>query len=161
MKDNSYLLFIISRKPSHTWNVFCKTTDLTLAQTSSYIYVSAVRVFRQHWGKGEIARDEQFLLFPTCFLPFWWTFRHCYQVKKLPSGKSLSLEKINICCLEKGYLLQHLFSWNLFLSQGDLVPLKVQVGDSLVQKRQQAPDYLAQHQVLPQDSDLVRSLPNR
>ena len=25
-------------------------------------------------GKGEIAQNEQFLLFPQCFLPFWRTF---------------------------------------------------------------------------------------
>ena len=27
-------------------------------------------------GKGEIARNEQFLLFPQCFLPIWRTFCH-------------------------------------------------------------------------------------
>ena len=29
-------------------------------------------------GKGEIARNEQFLLFPPCFLPIWRTFCHLY-----------------------------------------------------------------------------------
>ena len=27
--------------------------------------------FENTVGKGEIARNEQFLLFPLCFLPFW------------------------------------------------------------------------------------------
>ena len=30
--------------------------------------------------KGEIARNEQFLLFPHCFLPFWRTFCHIHQI---------------------------------------------------------------------------------
>ena len=31
-------------------------------------------------GKGEIARNEQFLLFPHCFLPVWITFCHFRQI---------------------------------------------------------------------------------
>ena len=31
-------------------------------------------------GKGEIARNEQFLLFPQCFLPVWRVFCHFYQI---------------------------------------------------------------------------------
>ena len=31
-------------------------------------------------GKGQIARNEQFLLFPQCFLPIWQTFCHFHQV---------------------------------------------------------------------------------
>ena len=30
-------------------------------------------------GKGEIARNEQFLHFPQCFLPVWRTFSHFHQ----------------------------------------------------------------------------------
>ena len=36
--------------------------------------------FENTVGKGEIAHDEQFLLFPQCFLPFWWTYYHFYQI---------------------------------------------------------------------------------
>ena len=32
------------------------------------------------WGKGEIARNEQFLLFPQCFLPVWINFCHFRQI---------------------------------------------------------------------------------
>ena len=32
------------------------------------------KVFENDVGKGEIARIEQFLLFPQCFLPVWRTF---------------------------------------------------------------------------------------
>ena len=30
-------------------------------------------------GKGEIAHNEQFLLFPQCFQPFWRTIPHFHQ----------------------------------------------------------------------------------
>ena len=36
--------------------------------------------FENTVGKGEIAHNEQFLLFPQCFLPFWRTFNHFHQV---------------------------------------------------------------------------------
>ena len=55
---------------------------LTLSQTSPGFYVSAVQIFWKHCGKGEIAHNEQFLLFPQCFLPIWRTFSHFHQVKK-------------------------------------------------------------------------------
>ena len=43
--------------------------------------------FENAVGKGEIARNGQFLLFPQCFLPFWTTstFRAF-----LPSNKGLT-----------------------------------------------------------------------
>ena len=34
--------------------------------------------FENTVGKGEIARNEQFLLFPECFLPIWRTSCHFY-----------------------------------------------------------------------------------
>ena len=30
---------------------------------------------------GEIARNEQFLLFPQCFLPFWRTYHHFHKIQ--------------------------------------------------------------------------------
>ena len=39
------------------------------------------QAFWKHCGKkGEIARNEQFLLFPQCFLPVWKTFFHFRQI---------------------------------------------------------------------------------
>ena len=52
-------------------------------------------------GKGEIARNEQFILFPVLaihlenFLPFSTN-------SKFPSAYSFSLEESKICCLGKG-----------------------------------------------------------
>ena len=37
--------------------------------------------FENTAGKGEIARNEQYLLFPQCFLPIWRTFCHFHQIK--------------------------------------------------------------------------------
>ena len=37
--------------------------------------------FENTVGKGEIARNEQFLLFPQCFLPFWRTSCHFHQTQ--------------------------------------------------------------------------------
>ena len=42
---------------------------------------SMYKSFENTVGKGEIARDEQFLLFPQCFLPIWRTFCHFYQIQ--------------------------------------------------------------------------------
>ena len=36
--------------------------------------------FENTVGKGEIARNKQFLLFPQCFLPVWRTFCHFHQI---------------------------------------------------------------------------------
>ena len=48
-------------------------------------------------GKGEIARREQFLLFPQCFLPIWRAFCHFQQnlnscLQTLSVWKSLKLD---------------------------------------------------------------------
>ena len=53
---------------------------LTLSQTSPGFYMSAVQVFLNTVGKGEIPRDEQFPLFPQCFLSILRTFCHFHQI---------------------------------------------------------------------------------
>ena len=45
-------------------------------------------------GKGETARNKQFLLFPQCFLPVWITF--CHFCLKLSSANFFSLEESKI-----------------------------------------------------------------
>ena len=74
---------------------------LTLSQASPGLYMSAVQVFSKHCGKREIARNEQFLLFPQYSLPLWRTFCHYRLVKKLSSANSISLEEAKICHLGK------------------------------------------------------------
>ena len=53
--------------------------------------------------KGEIARNEQFLLFPRCFLPVFRTSCHLHQIKKLSSANSFSFEESEICRSGKSY----------------------------------------------------------
>ena len=55
--------------------------ELTLCQTSPGFYLSPVQVFWKHCGKKRRNWfNEQFLLFPQCFLPFQRTFCHFYQI---------------------------------------------------------------------------------
>ena len=61
---------------------------LTLSQTSPGFYKSLENTV----GKGEIAHNEQFLLFPHCFLTFWKTFRYGYQVSNFHL-QTLSIRK--------------------------------------------------------------------
>ena len=44
--------------------------ELTLSQTSPDFMCLQYKSFENTVGKGEIAHNEQFLLFPPCFLPF-------------------------------------------------------------------------------------------
>ena len=53
-------------------------------------------------GKGEIARNEQFLLFPQCFLPVWIALCHFLSNLKLSSANSFSLEESKIYRLVMG-----------------------------------------------------------
>ena len=54
-------------------------------------------------GKGEIARNEQFLLFPQCFsICLETNFLPCSSNLKSSSANSFSLEKSKMCRLPKG-----------------------------------------------------------
>ena len=54
---------------------------LSRSRTSLCFYMSAVQVFFKNTvGKGEIAHNEQFLLFPQCFPPIWRTFCYFHQI---------------------------------------------------------------------------------
>ena len=52
---------------------------LTFSQTSSGFYVQ-YKSLENTVGKGEIAHDEQYLLFPHLFFPIFRTFCHFYQI---------------------------------------------------------------------------------
>ena len=43
--------------------------------------------FENTLGKGEIAPNDQFFLFPQCFLSFWRTLRHFHQILNWKFGK--------------------------------------------------------------------------
>ena len=62
------------------------------------------KTFENTVGKGEIARNEQFLLFPHCFLSVCRTFFHFYQISNCrlqtlsvwKSPKFVVWERVNI-----------------------------------------------------------------
>ena len=54
----------------------CKRHLLTLSQTSPGVTYLRYKSFVNTEGKGEIARNEQFLLFQLCFLSFRRPFSH-------------------------------------------------------------------------------------
>ena len=58
--------------------------------------------FENTVGKGEIAHNEQFFLFPQCFLPICRTFPAFSSRLKLSSAISFSLKVSKVCCLGKG-----------------------------------------------------------
>ena len=54
---------------------------LTLSIQAFVFTFLQLKSFENTLGKGEIARHEQFLLFPQCFLPIWRTFCYFYQIR--------------------------------------------------------------------------------
>ena len=54
----------------------------TFAKKPWFLRVSITRLLKTLWGKRKIAHNEQFLIFPQCFLPIWRTFGHFYQILK-------------------------------------------------------------------------------
>ena len=61
--------------------------------------------FKNTEGKGEIAHNEQFLLFPQVFSTLLENFLPFSSNLKLFSASSFSLEESKICCLGKGYFI--------------------------------------------------------
>ena len=53
---------------------------LTHSHTMTPFDAPGKQAFENTVGKGEIAHDEQFLLFPQCFLLIWITFCHFLQI---------------------------------------------------------------------------------
>ena len=87
-------------------------TYLTLSQTSPGFYVFEVQVFWNHWGKGEIACCEQFVLFPE-FSTRLKNFLSVSSSMKL-SANSFGMEESKICRLEKGYKVIAFFYFSVF-----------------------------------------------
>ena len=56
---------------------FCHLVELTLSKTSPCLQYKS---FKNTVGKEEIARNDQFLLFPECFLRFWRIFCHFHEI---------------------------------------------------------------------------------
>ena len=62
---------------SHSVN----TTSVVIFPTQALVFTCLpCKCFENTVGKGKIARNEQFFLFPQCFLPVWITFCHFRQI---------------------------------------------------------------------------------
>ena len=57
-----------------------KCSFLTHSHTMTPFDLLEDKPYENTVGKGEIACDEQFLLFPQCFLPIWIIFCHFRQI---------------------------------------------------------------------------------
>ena len=75
---------------------------LTLSRTSPGFYVSSVQGFGNTMGKGEIACNEQFLLFSTVVSTLLENFWSSSSNLKFSSANSFSLETSKVSCLGKG-----------------------------------------------------------
>ena len=60
--------------------------------------------FENTMGKGEIARNEQFLLFTWCFMSFWRAFCHFHQIQNCRL-QTLSVKSLLKTLLEQEKLL--------------------------------------------------------
>ena len=69
---------------------------------SWFLRVCSTSILKTMWEKGEIARDEQFLLFPQYFLPFLGNFLSFSSNVKLSSATTFNLEESIICRFGKG-----------------------------------------------------------
>ena len=69
-----------SIKQSPFASFFFKCILLTHSHTMTPLTPLGNKPFENTVGKGEIARNKQFLLFPHCFLPVWITFCHFLQI---------------------------------------------------------------------------------
>ena len=65
------------KKGSEEWLV---NTDPDFTQFQRVFTCLQYKSSENTAGKEEIGRNEQFLLFPQCFLSVWRTFCHFYQV---------------------------------------------------------------------------------
>ena len=117
------------------------STFLTHSQPSPGFYVSTV-CLENTVRKGEIARNEQFLLFTQCFLPFWRTFCHFYQTQNCRLQTLSFWRSLKFAVWERVHPLRQKFSLSkveiirrlffpetfLFLYNKSLVFLHLQTG---------------------------------
>ena len=66
-----------------------------------FLHVCSRSLFKNTVEKEKIVRNEQFLLFPKCFLPVWRILCHFLLNLELSSAKSFILEESKICLLER------------------------------------------------------------
>ena len=75
---------------------------LSLSQICPVFTCLQYKSFENTVRKGEIARNEQFLLFPQYLLSIWRTFMPFSPNLKSSSANSFRSKESKICRLEKG-----------------------------------------------------------
>ena len=95
--QNNFPLIFLRRHPQLLQNLNVCGKGLTLSQTSPVFLCVENTV-----GKGKIARYQQFLLFPQCFLPVWRTLCHFYQIQNRPLQTLFVWKSLKTCHLGKG-----------------------------------------------------------
>ena len=84
------------------FSIWSFRTGLILPKQALVFTCLQYKPFENTVGKGEIAQNEQFLLFPQCFLPVSRTFFPFLSNLKMSSANSFSLEESKIYRLGKG-----------------------------------------------------------
>ena len=92
---------------------------LTLSQRSPCFYVSAVQIFENTVGLGEIAHYKQFLLF-IVFSSLMENFPTFSLNLKLSSANYFSLEESKISCLGKGQTTLKKISFENIAGEGEI-----------------------------------------
>ena len=71
----SYNVFksLLVQDQDHSYGTVLFGKGLTVSQTNPDFMCLQYKSFGNTVGKGEIACNKQFLLFPQCFLPVWRT----------------------------------------------------------------------------------------
>ena len=85
MGDFSYTPVNFDIFSSHKFNLIDRagpgaTLTPTLTTQCLLLMPMGNKPFENTVGKGEIAPNEQFFLFPQCFLPIWIIFCHFLQI---------------------------------------------------------------------------------
>ena len=93
---------ILDRSKFESFCIRQHKCDLTLSQTSpDFTYLQSESI-KNTVGKGEIARNKQFLLFPQCFLSVGRTICHFHQFLNCRLQTLSVWEESKICRLGKG-----------------------------------------------------------
>ena len=79
---NNFFSWSYGKKKSTNKNslILMQTNDKPFPKQALDFTCLSFKSFENTVRKGEIARNEQFLLFPQCFLPIWRTFYHFHRI---------------------------------------------------------------------------------
>ena len=80
-----------------------------------FLCVCCTSLLKTLWEKEKIARNEQFLLFPQCFLPFSRTFFHIHQIQNYHLQTLSVWKSLKFVVLER--IKDGTFGLNIFITR--------------------------------------------